>query len=203
MTDYARQRQFLNRYYGVARQFYDVTRTHYLFGRDELIDELAGESWSRLVEIGPGTGRNLERLRTRKPGALLGGVEASDAMLEYARARLPGLQWMQGFAEKADYANLVGAPPDRILFSYSLSMMERPIEALQRARTFLADDGEIALVDFGDLRGLPEPFARVLRAWLDVFHVEPVEDGYLDPFTDQIEYGPGRYFVRANIPAGR
>ena len=34
-------REFLNRYYGISRHFYDPTRKYYLFGRDRVLDPLA------------------------------------------------------------------------------------------------------------------------------------------------------------------
>ena len=82
-------RAFLNRYYGWSRKFYDLTRKYYLFGRDTALERMLAEPWNSLVEIGPGTGRNLRKLRARRPHAKLGGIDASDAMLEHARAKCP------------------------------------------------------------------------------------------------------------------
>ena len=49
----------MDRLYRRQRHFYDVTRKHYLLGRDRLIDGLAPPSGGRVLEIGCGTARNL------------------------------------------------------------------------------------------------------------------------------------------------
>ena len=124
-------RSFLNSYYGWARHIYDVTRKYYLFGRDRAIkDLLADGSWKRLIEIGPGTGRNLRMLHEGRPSAILGGIEASDEMLEHAQQRCPWAQLQHGFAENADYTELLGDKPDIVMFSYCLSMVQDEHAAL-------------------------------------------------------------------------
>jgi S-adenosylmethionine-diacylgycerolhomoserine-N-methlytransferase len=193
-------RDFLNKYYGASRWFYDVTRKYYLFGRDRVLEQLSQQSWHTLVEIGPGTGRNLRKIQASKSNILLGGVEASDAMLEYAKKRVPGIHWKQGFAEDTDYTSLLGRRPDRVLFSYCLSMVQEREAAIERARQSLSPRGEVVIVDFADLSGLPKPFGPALRKWLEAFHVQPLDHDFLSQFTDNIEYGPGRYFVIARIP---
>src|SRR5690606_7770136 len=121
----------------------DLTRKYYLFGRDRVLRDLAGEHWQTLIEIGPGTGRNLGMLHDMRPDARLGGIEASDAMLEHARRKCPWAALEQGFAENADLEGLLGCKPDRILYSYCLSMVQDPVEALLNARRALAPGGEV------------------------------------------------------------
>lgn len=194
-------RAFLNRYYGVSRSFYDLTRKYYLFGRDTALRQLAGEPWTRLVEIGPGTGRNLRKLRAMRPDASLGGLEASDEMLGHAQKRCPWARFQHGFAEVTDYSQLLGERPDRILFSYCLSMVQEQQKAIEHARAMLAPGGEIVIVDFADLDGLPGPAASGLRKWLETFHVKPLDPALLAPHARSITWGPGRYYVIARIAA--
>jgi S-adenosylmethionine-diacylgycerolhomoserine-N-methlytransferase len=196
---HAEHRAFLNRYYGVSRFFYDVTRKYYLFGRDVALGELIRDRrWTRLVEIGPGTGRNLRRLHRARPDAQLGGVEASDAMLAHARARCPWARLTHGFAEDAPMRDVFGVAPDRILFSYCLSMVADRGAALANARGSLADGGEVIVVDFGDLRGIPGGLASGLRSWLKTFHVEPLDASAVTDATSS-KWGPGRYYVIARF----
>ncbi|MEO1269251.1 MAG: class I SAM-dependent methyltransferase [Myxococcota bacterium] len=193
-------RDFLNRYYGISRYFYDLTRKYYLFGRDRALRQLAAEpGWTRLIEIGSGTGRNLRKLRRMRPDASLGGVEASDAMIEHARTRCPGMHFVRGFAEEVDYSKLLGAPPQRIIFSYSLSMIQQPVAALDQARRMVAPGGDVIVVDFADLEGLPSSWAAGLRAWLRTFHVNPIEHDFIRQHARKIEYGPGRYYLIARL----
>ncbi len=194
-------RSFLNRYYGWSRRIYDVTRKYYLFGRDTALQRLAEEPWESLVEVGPGTGRNLRKLHGMRPRAALGGIDASDAMLEHARVRCPWATFEHGFAEDVDYASVLRRPPERILFSYCLSMVTDPVAALEGARRGVAPGGEVWVVDFSDLEGLPAPAARALRGWLRTFHVEPVDHGQLEAVDARIEHGPMRYWVLARIRA--
>jgi S-adenosylmethionine-diacylgycerolhomoserine-N-methlytransferase len=191
----AQHRAFLNRYYGVSRFFYDATRKYYLFGRDVALGELARDRrWRRLIEIGPGTGRNLRRLHRARPEAQLGGVEASDAMLVHARAKCPWAQLVHGFAEDASLGDVLGAPPDRILFSYCLSMVGDRAAALAKARAALADEGEVVVVDFGDLAGLPARAAAGFRSYLKAFHVDPLSLADLAGAAS-VTWGPRRYYV--------
>jgi S-adenosylmethionine-diacylgycerolhomoserine-N-methlytransferase len=189
------QRAFLNRYYGVSRHFYDLTRKYYLFGRDTALDRLLGQPWVKLVEAGVGTGRNLRKLRAQRPSASFGGIDASDEMLVTARERCPFARLSLGFAEDAPFCEVLGAPPDRILFSYCLSAA-----ALLNARRSLAPGGEVLVVDFADLDGLPRPLREGLLAWLRAFHVEPL-DLRLFERDATVWFGPLRYFFIARVPA--
>lgn len=195
-------RDFLNRYYGWARHIYDLTRKYYLFGRDTALRDLLDDpSWRRLIEIGPGTGRNLRKLHQGRPSAVLGGIEASDEMLDHAQQRCPWAQLQHGFAEDADYTELLGERPDRVLFSYCLSMVTDPHAALSTARRSLAPGGRVIIVDFADLSGMRTPLRQGLRKWLDSFHVSPLDTRILEPFSPDLHYGPGRYFLIATIHA--
>jgi S-adenosylmethionine-diacylgycerolhomoserine-N-methlytransferase len=192
-------RRFLNGYYGVARHFYDATRKYYLFGRDGTLAELEREPWTTLVEVGPGTGRNLRKLHAACPDRRLGGVDASDAMLAHARKRCPFATLVHGFAERAPFESVMGERPDRILFSYCLSMVAEPGAALARARASLAPGGQVVVVDFADLEGLPRPARTFLRAWVGAYHVRPLRPELVEPGALRVQYGPGRYFVRARF----
>jgi S-adenosylmethionine-diacylgycerolhomoserine-N-methlytransferase len=194
-------RDFLNRYYGWSRHIYDLTRKYYLIGREVALRDLLQEDWEVLVEIGPGTGRNLRKLHNGRPTARLGGIEASDQMLEHARNRCPWATLLHGFAESADYSNLLGARPDRILFSYCLSMVQDPVAALENARNALAPGGEILIVDFGDLNGIRQPVRGALQKWLNTFHVEPLNTDLLRDFDAKISDGLGGYYCIGRIPA--
>lgn len=197
-------RSFLNRLYGPSRHFYDLTRKYYLFGRDSALKALLLQPWASLVEIGPGTGRNLKQLYEARPDAAYGGVEASDAMLAHARARCPFAHLRHGFAESADLSEPLGVAPDRILFSYALSMMQDPDTALAQARRQVAEHGEVWVVDFADLASLPRPARSGLRRWLEAFHVHPLPSRLLeDGQPIRVDYGFGRYWVRARFSALR
>jgi S-adenosylmethionine-diacylgycerolhomoserine-N-methlytransferase len=200
-NDRERHRDFLNQYYGWSRNLYDVTRRYYLFGRDEVLGRLARESWSDLVEVGPGTGRNLAILHGAKPGARFGGVDASDAMLEVARKRCAFASFVQGFAEDVDYGSILGRRPERILFSYCLSMVQDPAAALRNAVRQLAPGGRVVVVDFADGLELPSAVRGLLHRWLREFHVEPLSTDLFARRDATLRFGPGRYWLSASLGA--
>jgi S-adenosylmethionine-diacylgycerolhomoserine-N-methlytransferase len=198
-ADRSAHRDFLNQYYGISRHFYDLTRKYYLLGRDRVLLALAQESFRSLVEVGVGTGRNLRRLSTLRPDLVLGGLDASSAMLEIAQERCPAATFKQGFAEDTPLGEVLGRAPDRILFSYSLSMVQEPEAALDAAIAALPPDGQVVVVDFGDFGGLPRIFARTMTEWLALFHVHPVKEAVLAARGAKITWGPLRYYLVAHL----
>jgi S-adenosylmethionine-diacylgycerolhomoserine-N-methlytransferase len=195
----ADHRAFLNRYYGASRFIYDATRKYYLFGRDGVLQQLAGDrGWATLVEVGLGTGRNLRRLRRARPEARLGGLEASDAMIAHARAKCPWARIAHGFAEDAPLADVLGERPDRVLFSYCLSMVGDRAAALANARRALSDQGEVVVVDFADFAGWPVRAAEMFRSYLETFRVRPLGADDLRG-ASAIRRGPSGYYVCATF----
>jgi S-adenosylmethionine-diacylgycerolhomoserine-N-methlytransferase len=161
--------------YRGQRHIYDLTRKYYLFGRDTLIEGLNATPGMRVLEVACGTGRNLARIGKAWPGVRLFGLDISAEMLKSARAALGAEARLgEGDACAFDPQDLLGEPAfERIVLSYSLSMIPDWQGALDHAASLLAEGGELHVVDFGDLAGMPRPFARVLRAWLAKFHVTP------------------------------
>jgi S-adenosylmethionine-diacylgycerolhomoserine-N-methlytransferase len=171
-------RERMERMYRPQRLIYDLTRKYYLLGRDRLIRELDARPGQLLIDVGCGTGRNLEAIARRYPGTRLFGLDAAPVMLEttarrFAKAGLaaPGLA-LAAAEELAPEAQLGVPAADHILFSYSLSMMDDPARALARAASSLKPGGRLHVVDFGPMDGLWRPAAAAMRAWLARFGVQ-------------------------------
>lgn len=170
----------MDRLYRRQRHFYDLTRKHYLLGRDRLIDGLAPSSGERVLEIGCGTARNLVAAAQAWPEAQFFGIDISTEMLDTAR-RVVGraglaarIKLARGDATSFDPAWLFGVPCfSRIFFSYSLSMIPEWQAALSQALVWLPAGGELHIVDFGGQERLPTWFRVGLRRWLERFHVAP------------------------------
>jgi S-adenosylmethionine-diacylgycerolhomoserine-N-methlytransferase len=81
-------------------------------------------------------------------------------------------------------------------------MVEDRAKAIANARAALADRGEVVIVDFGDLAGLPAPLARAFRSYLRTFHVTPLEGHHLGGAAS-VRWGPGRYSVVARFSPDR
>jgi S-adenosylmethionine-diacylgycerolhomoserine-N-methlytransferase len=163
--------------YRGQRHIYDLTRKYYLFGRDTLIAGLDARPGMRVLEVACGTGRNLAKIGKARPGVRLFGLDISAEMLKSARAALGAeVRLGQGDACSFDAHGLLGEPAfERVVLSYSLSMIPDWEGALDHAAGLLSPGGELHIVDFGDLSGLFGPFSRLLRAWLAKFHVKPRE----------------------------
>jgi S-adenosylmethionine-diacylgycerolhomoserine-N-methlytransferase len=198
--------------YQRQRHFYDFTRKYYLFGRDSLISGLALQPGQSLVEIGCGTARNLIAIARAYPGVRLFGLDASEAMLQTARLKVAraGLAdrifLIQGLAEELAPGAFGQAGFDHALFSYSLSMIPGWKAAIAAAAKALFDDGQIHIVDFGDLKTMPG--RGLIRRWLSLFHVSPRE-ALLQTLEQEVTEEnkglnilPGRYAFRLSMAKG-
>jgi S-adenosylmethionine-diacylgycerolhomoserine-N-methlytransferase len=166
--------------YRYQRLIYDVTRRYYLLGRDRLVRDLAPPPGGRVLEIGCGTGRNLARIAAQYPECALFGLDISQEMLRSARSKL-GARATLVRADACDFDGtaLFGAGGfDRVVLSYSLSMIPDWHRALHMAAAQLAPGGELHVLDFGDQSHLPRGFRHLLQAWLARFHVTPRVDLY-------------------------
>lgn len=157
----------VKRYYQWHSRIYDATRWSFLFGRDTII-ELAAKAVlpRRILEVGCGTGRNLQRLATRFPQAGLTGVDISGDMLNIARRKLDRLDASVELQQRAYDCALGTQPYNLILFSYALSMFNPGWEkAITAAANDLDDNGVIAVVDFHHSKH------SAFRRWMAFNHV--------------------------------
>ncbi len=173
----------MNRMYRYQRHIYDATRRHYLLGRDEAITGLAPAPGQSVLEIGCGTGRNLIQAAKKFPQARLFGVDVSTEMLTSAIAAIESagldgrVRVAHGDASTFDPMPLFGTGGfDRVLISYSLSMITDWRGALAAAVALLNRGGELHAVDFGDQRDLPRIARALLRRWLAAFDVTPRDE---------------------------
>lgn len=171
--------QTMDHLYRYQRYVYDFTRKYYLFGRDQLIEDLQPKPGETVCEVGCGTARNLIKVAQRYPEARVFGLDASNAMLETAgkSVRRSGVEdqvkLIQGYAQTFTPADFgLDRPFDHILFSYTLTIIPEPVAAMDNALAQLRPGGTIQAVDFGDLSGLPVWFQRLQVWWLKIFHVE-------------------------------
>jgi S-adenosylmethionine-diacylgycerolhomoserine-N-methlytransferase len=141
----------LRRFYAWHAGIYDWTRPLLLLGRRRALELLAAEAGQAVLDVGCGTGFSLPALVER--GAGVTAVELSEHMRAQAERRLArrGLAGRVRFdprpyGEHGDYA----ARLDRVLFSYSLSMILPFERVLARARADLRPGGRLVVVDFLD-----------------------------------------------------
>ena len=171
----------MDRQYRYQRHVYDLTRKYYLFGRDRLLRGLAAEEGQSVLEVGCGTGRNIEQIARLYPRARLFGLDISANMLETAEqrfARRSAARPVLRLADATAYTpgDFGESGFDRIVISYSLSMIPGWQDAVVRSVQALNPGGSLHVVDFGQQEHLPAAFRRVLRGWLARFHVTPRAD---------------------------
>jgi S-adenosylmethionine-diacylgycerolhomoserine-N-methlytransferase len=183
----------MDRMYRLQRYFYDITRKYYLLGRDRLLRELEPQPDERILEVGCGTARNLIALSTRSPRSKLYGLDASNAMLETAAAKIRSsgarnIELAAALADTFDHASTFGEqqPFDKIFFSYSISMIPTWQRSIEKALENLRPGGTLYIVDFYDQAELPTAFSRLLKWWLLQFHVK-FWDGLI-PYLESIEH---------------
>jgi S-adenosylmethionine-diacylgycerolhomoserine-N-methlytransferase len=170
----------MNRMYRLQRHIYDGTRRYYLLGRDRMIAGLQPAPGASVLEIGCGTGRNLVVAAKRYPGAHFFGVDVSTEMLTSAlsaisrRGLKQRIRVAHGDATAFDPQLSLGIPSfDRVMISYSLSMIPDWERVLDAAIALLNPGGQLHVVDFGGQERLPGLTRGLLLRWLNLFDVTP------------------------------
>ena len=144
----AAQSQQLQAFYGPQAAHYDEFRDRLLPGRAELISRLPLSDGAHVVELGGGTGRNLDFFGERLDAvASVEIVDLCTALLDVARTRASGRANVRVIeADATTYR------PDRnvdcVYFSYSLTMIPNWQAALANAWAMLKPGGTIGVVDF-------------------------------------------------------
>ncbi len=156
---------------GLYRRFapvYDVFRA--LWSRwtrpiEDELDRLFREriaAQTRILELAPGTGINIERLHRCSPGfASYLGIDASPEMLARAAPRTRGdarIELRQGDA--TDLKGLESGPFDFVVSTWLLSHLEAPAATVRDALGHLAPGGTAVFVFF------TAPRSKILRALL-------------------------------------
>lgn len=153
----------LTDFYAPQAERYDHFRARLLHGRDDLMAALKVPAGARVVELGAGTGSNLDLLAAARPLDRLGQVTLVDLcppLLAVARRRA------------APHANVAvveadatrwqpDQPMDRVYFSYALTMIPDWRAAIDNALAMLGPGGRLGVVDFH----LPEDGGRLGNAF--------------------------------------
>lgn len=149
----------LEAFYSGQREAYDAFRKRLLHGRERLMEMLPlPESGGRLVDMGGGTGSNLEalgdRIRTLENASVL---DLCPSLLHVANERISQKGWTNVRAIHGDATQYQPeAPLDAITFSYSLTMIPNWFEAILHAWDILKPGGLIGVVDFYVPRKWPD-----------------------------------------------
>jgi S-adenosylmethionine-diacylgycerolhomoserine-N-methlytransferase len=196
--------QRLERFYAPQAPGYDAFRERLLHGRRELIARLPAVAAARVVELGGGTGRNLEFFGERLAGfAAVELVDLCPALLAVARQRLRDRRNVLVVeADAGEYRPAV--PPDCAYFSYTLTMIPDWRRAVDNAIAMLAPGGTLGAVDFHlPDGGLGSRFWRAWfghdGVWLSAEHL-PYLRSRLDEVLCEQRRGPLPYLPGLCVP---
>jgi len=191
--------------YRHQRFIYDLTRRHYLLGRDQMIADLMPPAGGSVLEVGCGTARNLICAARRYQDARFFGLDVSEEMLKTARAAIA----RSGESHRIDVAQadatafspdaLFGLSSfDRIFISYAVSMIPPWEAVIDHAASILAPGGTLHVVDFGTMHELPNVARKAMLAWLAHFSVTPRMD-----LQDVVRTIAGRHGFSSSFHQGR
>lgn len=155
----------LQAFYAPQASRYDHFRARLLHGREELIDRLTTPRDAVVVELGGGTGSNIDRFgpRMRKLRRYV-LVDLCPALLEQARPRAHryrNVELVEGDVTRFRPAE----PVDCVFFSYSLTMIDDWRAALANATLMLKPGGLLGVVDFYISSAAPPPGWVRHAAW--------------------------------------
>jgi S-adenosylmethionine-diacylgycerolhomoserine-N-methlytransferase len=158
----------LDSFYSGQAQAYDDFRKRLLQGRAELYRELPVPKDGVWVDVGGGTGANLENLGDRlRELRQVYVVDLSKSLLAVADQRIQARGWTNVRTLHADATTLTlpeQTPADVVTFSYSLTMIPDWFAALDAAWRLLKPGGHIGVVDFYVGRKYPDP-PRAKHSW--------------------------------------
>lgn len=145
----ATHEQRLQAFYAPQAAHYDAFRERLLQGRRELLRSLELPRGARVVELGGGTGRNLDFFSDAQWERIsrLQLVDLCPALIERARARTDGrpqLEVIQADATRWRPQGLV----DCVYLSYALTMIPDWLAAIDNALAMLKPGGLLGIVDF-------------------------------------------------------
>jgi S-adenosylmethionine-diacylgycerolhomoserine-N-methlytransferase len=181
----------LEGFYAGQAESYDRFRDQLLHGRDQLLARLPLAAGDVLVELGAGTGRNLEPIASRLPSlAEVHLVDLCPSLLAVARRRIAAHGWQHIHAIEADATAWRPArPADVVLCAYSLTMMPDWRATVANACSMLRPGGLFAVVDFtlidaavaqlADVQSQPAVLRWFWRRWFGHDGVRP--DAHLLP----------------------
>ncbi|MDC8014571.1 class I SAM-dependent methyltransferase [Tahibacter soli] len=149
--------QRLEAFYAPQAAHYDAFRERLLQGRRELVESLPLPDGAHVVELGGGTGRNVEFFGERMARiARVDVVDLCPALVEQARRR--------SAADTRVHVSLADAttwrperPVDCVYLSYALTMIPEWRAAIGNAVAMLKPGGTLGVVDFYVSEARPAP----------------------------------------------
>ena len=179
--------QRMESFYGGQAEGYDDFRKRLLKGREELFAALPRPENGIWVDLGGGTGSNMELMADEiEQLAKIYVVDLSPSLLRVAQQRFDERGWNHVVPVEYDATKFIPHEgcADVVTFSYSLTMIPDWFTAIENAWRMLRPGGTIGVVDFYVSRKHPDPglikhrwFTRtVIPNWFATDNVFPCKD---------------------------
>ncbi len=178
-------------FYGAQAKDYDDYRKRLLTGREEMYAAVPTPQDGIWVDMGGGTGWNIENLANSIDQIQkVYVIDLAESLLEVANDRFRQRGWDNVTTQAADATKWQPAEgqADVVTFSYSLTMIPNWFAAIDNAWKMLKPGGVIGVVDFYVSRKFPEQeqskHGAVTRAfWPNWFAIDAVY-----PSADHVPY---------------
>jgi len=211
----ATHRDRLESFYGRQADDYDRTRRRLLPGRQDLMQRLPFAPGGVWIDLGGGTGANLEavgdRLHQLKKVII---IDLVPALLKIAEKRILRHRWTNVVTRQEDAARLPLhlEEADVVTFSYSLTMIPDWYTAVENAFRLLKPGGHLGVVDFYVSRKHPtcgfvrhNAWTRSFWPWWfahDNVFLNPDHIHYLHQLFEPVHFSEHRASLKY-LPIGR
>jgi S-adenosylmethionine-diacylgycerolhomoserine-N-methlytransferase len=153
--------ELMESFYAAQAPFYDAFRKKLLHGREELFENIPWAGMDSWIDMGAGTGSNLEIFPYARQLKTIELVDLSPSLLKLARERIGKMDLPQAQCYQSDATIYkTRLMPDLVTFTYSLTMIPEWFKAIDHAWDLLPRGGIIGIVDFYVSRKRTEDMAR-------------------------------------------
>lgn len=173
--------------------------------RDRLLDVLQLEDRESVLDIGCGTGTLTLAMHSRAPSASIVGIDADEAALAIARAKVAApaaTRFSQGLAQHLPFQDQeFDAVISSLFFHHLVSDDKRKV--LAEARRVLRPSGRLAIADWGAPTGLLSRAAFLAVQVLDGFRTtQDSVSGALPLMIEEAGFESVREFEPLSTPTG-
>lgn len=159
----------LEKFYKIHSDFYDVTRRFFLFDRQKAIELLEIKDGDKILDLACGTGLNTPLILRKNKDVEIIGIDFSQSMLEKAKQKFPLIRFIQSDVAAYQFSEKF----DKIISTYSISMIDEWQKTLLNAKNALKRDGVLVILDFYCWHGLIKFFYPIFKWWLKRHGVNP------------------------------
>lgn len=134
----------------------------FLFNRERAIDSLEIQPNDKILDLACGTGLNIHHLIKKSKSSNIMGIDYSESMLGKAKQMYPSVKFIREDVSKYKFNQKF----DKVICTYSLSMIEEWKRTILNIRKALNKGGKFVILDFHPWRGIIKPIYPVFRWWL-------------------------------------